>query len=625
MKLKGKYGGVVKKKSDGVVGTRDINDGATGNERVFSAKAEVDKLMRNISDEELKKAKIVASRNIVLDFAKNNFWFYCHMRIPGIYSLTTFHLMIICNDLQRLYDGEFDCYALSMPPRWCKSLTIQLFIEWCIGKNPTKASMYACYRKDLSNTLSAGVRDNLESDVFKLIFPGVVLKSNSKSVEKWSVEQATQHTLLAITVNSGATGNPVNLLGVCDDAVGGIEAAYSPSITSSLKSFYDSEFHVRCQIGAMRVLVGTLWSDQDLISQRLNAEGELKDGGKWFYRKIPALGHISGNTLSNVRYAAWTEDEIEMKIDGLDIAGGVTFQVRESLAAKKNDDGTSVFDWIDLYDTLVKKSNIKKFNAAEKLMGSVDRSLTYDGFTTKSMTDIYSSMKKNGGSYIFMSMYQNSIKSRDNLLFPLDKLNRFSGVIDNYDETLMIVDVADTGKDFLAAIFIKIVGDKVFVDKVIHRQDPVRTTKSMIFAAIVKEKPDRAVFESNKEGSMYADDIEDMLYEYNESKSRKVRTIIEKKYTKQNKQIKLFIGSGAVIERMWFREDYDKGNFDFSGVRFHRSVDLDKLRESDDYRQFMDKLTGIKSMVANQEDGAGDVCVMAIDEVNEISDIQVYT
>ena len=625
MKLKGKYGSVVKKKSDGVIGTRDISDGATGNERVFSAKAEADKLMRNISDEELKKARIVASRNIVLDFAKNNFWFYCHMRIPKIYSITTFHLMLICNDLQRLYDGEFDCYALTMPPRWCKSLTLQLFIEWCIGKHPTKASMYACFREDLSRTLSSGVRDNLESEVFKLMFPDVKLKANSKSVEKWSVEQATQHTLLAITVNSGATGNPVNLLGVCDDAISGIDAAYSPTITSKLKGFYDSQFHTRCQIGAMRVLVGTLWSEYDLISQRLAAEGEIKDDGKWFYRKIPALGYLEGNSLDDMDYVAWTEDEINMKIDGLDIAGGVTFPVRKSLVAKKKTNETSAFDWLELYKTLVKKSNIRNFNVVEETVDSSDRDADYDGFTTKSRLEMYSSMRNNGGSYIFMAMYQNMIKSKDNLLFPLDELNRFSGVIDNYDETLMIVDVADTGKDFLAAIFIKIVGDKVFVDKVIHRQDPVRTTKSMIFAAIVKEKPDRAVFESNKEGSMYADDIEDMLYEYNESKSRKVRTIIEKKYTKQNKQIKLFIGSGAVIERMWFREDYDKGNFDFSGVRFHRSVDLDKLRKSDDYRQFMDKLTGIKSMVANQEDGAGDVCVMAIDEVNEICDIQVYT
>jgi len=123
-----------------------------------------------------------------LELATHDFWVYSHCRIPAFYKLDRQFLKDLCNVMQALYEGRIrkpneqsDWYILprgeffdedngtfdlikhkyddwivctkliiNMPPRHGKSLTAQLFSEWCFGKEQSNRIITISYNETLS-------------------------------------------------------------------------------------------------------------------------------------------------------------------------------------------------------------------------------------------------------------------------------------------------------------------------------------------------------------------------------------------------------------------------------------------------------------------------------------------
>ena len=78
---------------------------------------------------------------------------------------------------------------ITMPPRHGKSmLASEFFPAWYIGRNPDHYVVTATYAQDLADDFGRKVKNQIEDEGFKAIFPGVGLADDSKSAKRFHIE-----------------------------------------------------------------------------------------------------------------------------------------------------------------------------------------------------------------------------------------------------------------------------------------------------------------------------------------------------------------------------------------------------------------------------------------------------
>lgn len=83
--------------------------------------------------------------------------------------------------------GEKDRIAVSIPPRHGKShLVSTLFPAWFLGKFPDKKVLMVSHTTDLAVDFGRKVRNLIDSQAYKQIFPNVKLAQDSKSAGRWN-------------------------------------------------------------------------------------------------------------------------------------------------------------------------------------------------------------------------------------------------------------------------------------------------------------------------------------------------------------------------------------------------------------------------------------------------------
>lgn len=171
------------------------------------------------------------------------------------------------------------------------------------------------------------------------------------------------------------------------------------------------------------------------------------------------------------------------------------------------------------------------------------------------------------------------INEDHNILFNESKLQRFKLSelkTDNVISRLGVIDTADEGTDFFSFPIIYKIGNKYYVVDVMHTQDNLTITKPLSLSKIIDHKLDYATVETNNQGKDY----------YRYLKNNIQNTTIRGVWTVQNKETRIIMQSGWILENFYFRNDYEHGS---------------------DYDIFMQHLTGYLKDVKNQKDDAADV------------------
>src|SRR3990172_4757607 len=96
---------------------------------------------------------------------------YCVARNPK-YEVSL-HNQVIAEYLEAVERQEIMRLILALPPRHGKSLLLQMFIEWYIGRHPDEEIMYGTYSGDRAQDVGLAVKNGMTSDEFKYVFPGV--------------------------------------------------------------------------------------------------------------------------------------------------------------------------------------------------------------------------------------------------------------------------------------------------------------------------------------------------------------------------------------------------------------------------------------------------------------------
>ena len=199
------------------------------------------------------------------------------------------HHQRMARAFERVARGECKRLIINMAPRHSKSeMASYLLPAWFLGKFPQKKIIQASYNAELAVGFGRKVRNLVDSEAFKNIFPEVELRSDSKAAGRWNTNHNGDY--FAIGVGGNMTGRGADIM-IIDDPHSEQEATqaeFDPTIYDKTFEWYTSGPRQRLQPGGAIVIVMTRWSKKDLTGQILKSAAQ-RSGETWEVIELPAL------------------------------------------------------------------------------------------------------------------------------------------------------------------------------------------------------------------------------------------------------------------------------------------------------------------------------------------------
>lgn len=181
--------------------------------------ADIDLLLQNIDtfdaseqEEILEIAETLADRK-KSESARNDLIEFCKAMQPD-YKVGKHH-RILANLLMDIAEGKKDRICVNMPPRHGKSQLVSIYFPaWFIGRYPNKKVLMVSHTTDLAVDFGRKVRNLIDSDPYRKIFPTVHLAADSKSAGRWNTNAGGEY--FACGVGSALAGRGADLLLIDD-------------------------------------------------------------------------------------------------------------------------------------------------------------------------------------------------------------------------------------------------------------------------------------------------------------------------------------------------------------------------------------------------------------------------
>jgi predicted phage terminase large subunit-like protein len=196
------------------------------------------------------------------------------------------HHKKVAKQFEKLAANPGSRIIVNMPPRHTKSeFASYLLPAWLIGKNPTLKIIQTTHTAELAVRFGRKVRNLMELDLYKAIFPDVELRVDSKAAGRWETEQGGEY--YAAGVGGAITGRGADLL-IIDDPHSE-QDALSETAMESAYEWYTSGPRQRLQPGGSIVVVMTRWSLKDLTGKLIKAQGSDVMSDQWDMIEFPAI------------------------------------------------------------------------------------------------------------------------------------------------------------------------------------------------------------------------------------------------------------------------------------------------------------------------------------------------
>ena len=204
------------------------------------------------------------------ELARRDFWYYCKLLgKKDFYNDRKEYLKDLCNQLQSFIDSNKKILVINMPPRFGKSYTATLFVQWLLGRNNKLKIMTGSYNETLSSTFAKQVRDMIATEqtqgvtVYRDIFPDTKIKYGEASMNKWALEGSQVANYLATSPTGTATGFGADLI-VIDDLIKNSEEAYNSNVLEKHIDWFTNTMLSRTEKGFKLIIIMTRWASNDL-------------------------------------------------------------------------------------------------------------------------------------------------------------------------------------------------------------------------------------------------------------------------------------------------------------------------------------------------------------------------
>lgn len=187
----------------------------------------------------------------------------------------------------------------------------------------------------------------------------------------------------------------------------------------------------------------------------------------------------------------------------------------------------------------------------------------------------------------YRCLFKSDPIEREGLLYHPEDLKRYLGGLPDKepDAILAVCDTKDTGTDYNALGVFYQFGQNYYLEDVVFKNIDPGTLDQLNSDMLVKHSVQECQFESNKEGSRTANEVERLV------KEKGGRCHITKKYSTQNKETKIIVNSSWVKEHVYFK-------------------DVTEYDPKSDYGMFMAQLGSYTQLGKNIHDDAPDLLAM---------------
>jgi len=218
--------------------------------------------------------------------AREYFMDFVHMAWPAFIGGR--HHSIMAKAFERVASGELKRLIINMPPRHTKSeFASYLLPAWFLGRYPEKKIIQTAHTAELSVGFGRKVRNLVDSDDYKKIFPSIALRADSKAAGRWSTNKGGEY--FAIGVGGAVTGKGADLL-IIDDPHSEQEGqSADPGVFDKVHEWYTSGPRQRLQPGGAIVVVMTRWHKRDLTGHILKSSLQRAGTDEWEVIEFPAI------------------------------------------------------------------------------------------------------------------------------------------------------------------------------------------------------------------------------------------------------------------------------------------------------------------------------------------------
>ena len=209
------------------------------------------------------------------------------MRVHPTYKIGPHH-KILAEKLEQAATGEIDRLATAIAPRFGKSLLLSLYFPaWFMGNFPDQKLIISSHTADLAVDFGKKVRNLMDSDEYKLIFPHALLSSDSKSAGRWTTSAGGE--FFAVGVGGAVAGRGADLLIVDDpfseqDILNG-----NYDVFDRAYEWYTYGARTRLMPGGRVVILHTRWAKNDLIGRLVEESAGNPEMDQWEYIEFPAI------------------------------------------------------------------------------------------------------------------------------------------------------------------------------------------------------------------------------------------------------------------------------------------------------------------------------------------------
>lgn len=372
------------------------------------------------------------------------------------------HHRAICHALERVLSGRCKRLIISMPPRYGKTeLAVKSFIAHGLALNPAAKFIHLSYGDAIALDNSEAIKDLVESEPYRDLFPGVAIKRDSKAKDKWYTNQGGG--LLARAAGGQVTGfgagrvdeeeeliepspqvaefpEMEELIGEEEmEAEDDLDTSFGPT---GFEDLIGAETHLEEKLkfnGAIIIddPVKPEDADQDTLREKVNSRFDSTIRTRVNSRNTPIvviMHRLHPNDLAGYLQREDEADEWEV----LSLPALVDDPQGEEVTLA---DGTKV-RYTALWPHKHTVQELLKLQQANEL--------------------------------VFGRQYQQDPSPKAGLLFPLSELKMYDPetvVLDDVDFTFVCADPADEGGDDFAAGVFKLVGTEIFLTDVLYNTD----------------------------------------------------------------------------------------------------------------------------------------------------------
>jgi len=210
-------------------------------------------------------AEVELSRRKLMNFSTRVY--------PGY--METRHHKFIAEILERAVRREkgWMRIVLHEPPQHGKSLQVStLFPAFYLGHYPNDPIILTAYNDRHAETFSRRIRNIVNSNEYKTIFPGLTMSQDSRSVHRWEFNAPHRGEMVAAGIFGGITGKGARLM-VIDDPIKNREEAESELYRGKLIEAWKSTLKTRLHDEAIVIVPVTRWHEKDLSGHLVREEG----------------------------------------------------------------------------------------------------------------------------------------------------------------------------------------------------------------------------------------------------------------------------------------------------------------------------------------------------------------